>query len=449
MHLAPEGGRAARSRFRSTKADRLITEPGETAFSPSLIAIDGEPANDIAQAAAALRQPKAELAIVPRLPEARGGITAKTAAFLDRLQPETATLVVDLDVVEGNYLGLASSLKPAEIFYAVKANPAPEVLRLLAKRGSNFDVASRGEIDLCLEVGITADRISFGNTIKKASDIAYAHRRGVQLFAFDSEGELEKLAQHAPSAGVFCRLLVEGEGAEWPLSRKFGCSFAMAKDLLVRAQALGMDALGVSFHIGSQQCDLTQWDKLLERIGTFYAELRAAGLNPTLLNLGGGFPARYRKDVPSMADYGRRVIAAVARNLGPKLPRLIVEPGRGLVGEAGVIECEVVLVSKKDAADDARWVYLDIGKFSGLAETMDEAIKYRLVTAHDGGPAGPVVIAGPSCDSADILYEKTRYELPLALKPGDKVRILATGAYTSTYSTVGFNGFPPLKVLCI
>jgi ornithine decarboxylase len=448
MHLAPEGGRAARSRFRSTKADRLISQPGETAFAPALRAIDGEVqvANDHALT---LRQPKAELTVVPPQPGARGEITAKAAAFLDRLQPETPALVIDLDVVEGNYLGLAASLRPAEIFYAVKANPAPEVLRLLARRGSSFDVASRGEIDLCLEVGITADRISFGNTIKKAGDIAYAHRRGVKLFAFDSEGELEKLAQHAPGAGVFCRLLVEGEGAEWPLSRKFGCSFAMAKDLLLRARDLGLEALGVSFHIGSQQCDLSQWDKLLARIGAFYAELRAAGLEPSLLNLGGGFPARYRKDVPSMADYGRRVIGAVVRNLGPKLPRLLVEPGRGLVGEAGVIECEVVLVSKKDSGDEARWVYLDIGKFSGLAETMDEAIKYRFVTPYDGGPTGPVVIAGPSCDSADILYEKTRYELPLALKAGDKLRILATGAYTSTYATVGFNGFPPLKAYCI
>jgi len=449
MHLAPEGGRAARSSFRSTKADRLMTQPGETAFAPALRALEGEPANDIAQAANALRQGKPGLAVVPRQAAPRGDITEKAAAFLDRLQPETPALVIDLDVVEGNYLGLASSLKPAELFYAVKANPAPEILRLLAKRGSSFDVASRGEIDLCLEVGITAERISFGNTIKKAADIAYAHRRGVKLFAFDSEGELEKLAEHAPGAGVFCRVLVEGEGAEWPLSRKFGCSFVMAKDLLLRARDRGLQALGVSFHIGSQQCDLSQWDKLLARIGALYAELRAAGLSPSLLNLGGGFPARYRKDVPSMADYGQRVIAAVQRHIGPRLPRLIVEPGRGLVGEAGVIECEVVLVSKKDAADEARWVFLDIGKFSGLAETMDEAIKYRFVTAKDGGPTGPVVLAGPSCDSADILYEKTRYELPLDLKPGDKVRILATGAYTTTYASVGFNGFPPLKAYCI
>lgn len=389
------------------------------------------------------------LGVVPALPRERGVVTDKIAEFLDRVQPQTPCLVVDLDVVEGNYLGLAQSLQPAEIYYAVKANPAPEVLRLLARRGSNFDVASRGEIELCLEAGIPASRLSFGNTIKKQSDIAFAYARGVRLFAFDSEGELAKLAQVAPGAQVFCRVLVDGEGAEWPLSKKFGCSFAMARQLLLRAQALGLQAVGVSFHIGSQQCDLTQWGKVLGKIAALYGELRAAGLAPSLLNLGGGFPARYQKDVPSIQAYGRAVINAVRDHFGPILPRLIVEPGRGMVGEAGVIESEVVLVSTKELGEATRWVYLDIGKFSGLAETMDEAIKYRLQTPHDGTATGPVVLAGPSCDSADVLYEKTAYELPLALKPGDKVRILACGAYTTTYSSVGFNGFAPLKAYCI
>ena len=391
---------------------------------------------------------KPRLKLVPSLP-LRGDITAKQAAFLDRLQASEPCLVIDLDVVEANYLGLAQSLRPASLFYAVKANPAPEILRLVARLGGNFDVASRGEIDQCLEVGITADRISFGNTIKKERDIAYAHQRGVKLFAFDSDGELEKLARQAPGAAVFCRVLVDGEGAEWPLSRKFGCTPATAERLLVRAQALGLQAAGVSFHIGSQQTDLSQWDKVLGSIAALYARLVAHGLTPTLLNLGGGFPCRYRRDVPSVGDYGAAVIAAVEKHFGLGALRLIAEPGRGLVGEAGVLECEVVLVSRKDDAEATRWVYLDVGKFSGLAETMDEAIKYRLVTPHEAGPTGPVILAGPSCDSADILYEKAGYELPLALQPGDKVRILATGAYTTTYSSVAFNGFAPLKAYCI
>ena len=456
MLLAPQGGRSARIRsahLRNTTAPQKLPTPANEPSVADILRAEAACA-DVTQAG--LPAPKrsrrrrgADLSVVPPQPSDRGIVTPRIAEFLDRVQPQTPCLVLDLEVVEGNYRGLAAALDPAELYYAVKANPAPEILRLLARHNGHFDVASRGEIDQCLDVGIHADRLSFGNPIKKQSDIAYAFGRGVRLFAFDSEGELEKLAVAAPGATVFCRLLVDGAGAEWPLSRKFGCSFAMAKALLLRARALGLDAAGVSFHIGSQQTDLSQWDKVLGQIAQLYRELEAAGLKPTLLNLGGGFPARYQKEVPSIGDYGRGVIAAVRRNFGDEMPRLIAEPGRGLVGEAGVIESEVVLVSVKDAADPQRWVYLDIGKFSGLAETMDEAIKYRLKTPHDGTATGPVVLAGPSCDSADILYEKTAYELPLALKPGDKIRILACGAYTTTYSSVGFNGFAPLKAYCI
>ncbi len=423
MHIAQLGGRAARIRVRNQQ------QPMST------------PANK-----AAVRR---QLSLVPPAPQERGGVTPAMAQFLERMQPETPCLVIDSQVVERNYLELAAGLDPAKIYYAVKANPEPAVLRLLDRLGSNFDVASKGEIDICLELGITADRLSFGNTIKKAGDIRYAYARGVTLFAFDSEAELEKLADLAPGASVFCRLLVDGEGAEWPLSRKFGCSQRMAKNLLLRARELGMDAAGVSFHIGSQQTDLKQWDKVLGGIASLYAELEAEGLTPWLLNLGGGFPARYRKDVPGQRHYGESVIDAVARQMGGRPLQLIAEPGRGLVGESGVIEAEVVLVSTKDVGETTRWVYLDIGKFSGLAETMEEAIKYRIVTEHDGGPEGPVILAGPTCDSADVLYEKTTYSLPLALKPGDKVRILACGAYTTTYSSVAFNGFAPLKAYCL
>src|SRR5208282_4506113 len=176
---------------------------------------------------------------------------------------------------------------------------------------------------------------------------------------------------------------------------------------------------------------------------------RARGVDVRLINLGGGFPSRYHQDVPSNEDYGAAVIAAVRKHFDGRMPELIVEPGRAVVGDAGVIESEVVLISTKDLGEQTRWVYLDVGKFSGLVETMDEAIKYRLRTPHDGGATGPVVLAGPTCDSVDILYEKTTYRLPMSLKEGDKVRILSCGAYTTTYSTVGFNGFAPLKAYFI
>jgi ornithine decarboxylase len=376
-------------------------------------------------------------------------MTQRIFRFLADKHPDTPCLVVDLDRVEHNYRALADALPVARIFYAVKANPAPALIERLAALGASFDVASPGEIDLCLAAGVQPDRISYGNTIKKQRDIAYAYQRGIRLFAFDSEAELDKLAEAAPGAAVFCRVLVDCAGADWPLSRKFGCGGDMAVALLTAARRRGLDACGLSFHVGSQQTRLKQWDRAVGAVAKLFGRLREAGVEPRLVNLGGGFPTTYRTDVPPVADYARAIMNAMTRHFGNDLPEIIIEPGRSLAGDAGVIEAEVVLIARKDEQENRRWVYLDIGKFGGLAETMDESIKYPITTPRDGGVTGPVVLAGPTCDSADILYEKTPYLMPLDLSIGDKVKILSAGAYTSSYSSVGFNGFAPLKTYCI
>ena len=376
-------------------------------------------------------------------------MTEKIRRFLRERQPETPCLVVDLDAVADSYLQLTGLFPEAQVFYAVKANPASEVIQRLNTLGSGFDVASPGEIDLCLGQGASAVRMSYGNTIKKERDIAYAYERGVKLYAFDSESELEKIKRAAPGARVFCRVLVDCGGAEWPLSRKFGCSPEMAADLLRRARDYGLDPYGVAFHVGSQQTDLKQWDAAVGLAARVFTVLREANIDLRMVNVGGGFPARYRSEIPTLKRYAGAVTRAMTKHFGNNLPQVVIEPGRSMVGDAGIIQSEVVLISTKDYGEDKRWVYLDVGKFSGLAETMDEAIKYRIRTPHDGGETGPVVIAGPTCDSADILYEKTEYQLPRALKAGDKVEVLSTGAYTSSYSSVGFNGFAPLRTYCI
>lgn len=372
-------------------------------------------------------------------------MTPKIEDFLATQKPETPFLVVDLDIVENNFIGLRDALPIAQIFYAVKANPAEPILKRLIALGSNFDTASIHEIDSCLAAGADPARISYGNTIKKARDIAAAYERGIRLFAFDSETELDKLAEHAPGSKVFCRILMSNDGAEWPLSRKFGCEPEMARDLMVRAAELGMDPFGLSFHIGSQQKDLTQWDVAIGKVAMVFTNLREAGINLRMVNLGGGFPAQYRDSIPEADDYARAIMEAMTRHFGNDLPDIIVEPGRSIPGDAGLIDSEVVLISTKSYDEETRWVYLDIGQFGGLAETMGEAIKYRIRTPHDGTADGPVAIAGPTCDGADIMYERCGYRLPQALKVGDHVQILSTGAYTTTYSAVNFNGFPPLK----
>jgi ornithine decarboxylase len=376
-------------------------------------------------------------------------MTDRIRAFLDERRPDGPCLVVDLDVVRENFRAFTRALPDSRIFYAVKANPAPEILKLLASLGSSFDAASVAEIEMVLAAGATPDRISYGNTIKKERDIARAHALGVTLFAVDCVPEAEKISRAAPGARVFCRILTDGAGAEWPLSRKFGCVTDEAVDVLERAKELGLVAYGVSFHVGSQQTDTEAWDRALCDASRIFREAAERGMQLAMVNLGGGFPARYLKDVPAAEEYGRSIFAALRRHFGNRIPETIIEPGRGMVGDAGVLKAEVVLVSKKARDDEKRWVYLDVGKFGGLAETMEEAIRYPIRTPRDGSVGGPCIVAGPTCDSADVLYEKTPYELPLSLTIGDEVLIEGTGAYTTTYSSVAFNGFEPLQAYVI
>jgi ornithine decarboxylase len=372
-------------------------------------------------------------------------MTDRIREFLRNRVDDGPVLVVDLDVVRDNYNAFAKALPDSRVFYAVKANPAPEVLSLLASLGSCFDTASVAEIEMALAAGATPDRVSYGNTIKKERDIARAYELGVRLFAVDCKPEVDKIARAAPGSKVFCRILCDGAGAEWPLSRKFGCEPAMAADVLEHAHRQGLIAYGISFHVGSQQRNQHAWDRALAQSAAVFKECGERGINLSMVNLGGGFPTKYLKSVPSVRTYGSAIFRALRKHFGNRIPETIIEPGRGMVGNAGVIETEVVLVSKKSEEDEVRWVYLDIGKFGGLAETMDEAIRYPIRTPRDGGETAPCILAGPTCDSADVLYEKQPYLLPVSIEIGDKLLIEGTGAYTSTYSSVAFNGFPPLK----
>ncbi len=198
--------------------------------------------------------------------------------------------MVDLDVVRDNFHAFRHAMPDSAIYYAVKANPAPEVLRLLASLGSNFDCASVAEIEMALDAGATAARISYGNTIKKERDIARAHALGINLFAVDSHEEVEKISRAAPGARVFCRVLTDGEGAEWPLSRKFGCVPQMAVDVLVYAHQLGLESYGVSFHVGSQMTKVDAWDAALADAKRVFVSACRAGYPPADGQHGRRFP---------------------------------------------------------------------------------------------------------------------------------------------------------------
>lgn len=368
--------------------------------------------------------------------------------FLDQQRPETPCLVMDLAQVRNRYRQLRTALPDARICYAVKANPTPDVVGELVGLGSSFDVASPGEIDLCLAKGAAPESISYGNTIKKRRDVARAYEQGVRLFATDSAADLANIAEVAPGAQVFCRVLVDNTGSRTPFGRKFGCLPETAVELLVRARELGLDPVGVSFHSGSQQLEPSAWEHGISAAQRVFAGCAERGLELRMVNLGGGLPASYTESAPPLADYVQRIEEALDRCFPSARPELLVEPGRFIVGDAGVLRSEVVLVT--DSCDgERRWVYLDIGRYNGLAETEGEAITYRLRTSRDGDEVGPVVLAGPTCDGDDVLYQRTRYELPRTLRGGDWVDLLSAGAYTASYSSVGFNGFTPLPTYCV
>jgi ornithine decarboxylase len=222
-------------------------------------------------------------------------MNARIRDFLSRRTEDGPCLVLDLDVVRNNYLALARALPDTRVFYAVKANPAPEVLNLLTALGSCFDVASIGEVEMVLKTGVGPERISSGNTIKKERDIARAHELGVRLFAVDSMAEVDKVARAASGSRVFCRILCDGQGADWPLSRKFGCAPELAPDILEHAKRNRLHAYGVSFHVGSQQMNPDAWDAALAASAEIFRVCAERGIVLGMVNLGGGFPARYLK----------------------------------------------------------------------------------------------------------------------------------------------------------
>jgi diaminopimelate decarboxylase/spermidine synthase len=352
--------------------------------------------------------------------------------------PESPYLTIDLDRVRKNLQTLRAALPDAQIRYAVKANPAEAVLRLLAAEGVTFDVASVGEIDACDSAGIDGGFLTFGNPIRKPSEMATAYSRGVHRFTFDTEHGVTAIAERASAASVECRIAPQFSPSVTPFGHKFGCAPEEAVRLLDRARQLGLRPEGVCFHVGSQQLEPSAWELGVRCAAPIFD---AVG-DLTTINVGGGFPIAYAASVPALEAISDTIESALTRYFGAHPPQLVVEPGRVIVGSAGTIRCEVVAL--RTGTDGRRWVYLDIGRYGGLAETENEYIRYRLQTARDGDPADDAVIAGPTCDGDDVLYQ--RYPLPVTLCPGDRVEILDAGAYTASYASTAFNGFPPLPV---
>ena len=365
-------------------------------------------------------------------------------AELGRLDHPTPYLLMDLDAVEGAYHAITDALPEVAIHYATKCNPDARILGRLHTAGSGFEIASYSELQTLNSLGVRADEVIFSSPVKPWTQIREAARAGVWRFAFDSATELDKLAAHAPGAAVYVRLATGSPGSKVPSEGKFGVAGGQAVELMQSARSRGLEPYGIAYHVGSQMTQPRAWQDATRRAAAVLRELQAHGITLRMLNIGGGFPARYTDPVPDLADYGACIRQAVARHL-PYPIQLCAEPGRALVAEAGVLVATIIGTAERGGRS---WLHLDVGAFNGMMETLltQNRLVYPLADSRATDERCAYHITGPTCDSQDTMF--LGVPLSRGLVPGDQVYIYTAGAYTTCYAST-FNGFSAPTTHCL
>ena len=365
-------------------------------------------------------------------------------AELGKLDHPTPYLMMDLDAVEGAYHGITNALPEVAVHYATKCNPDARILGRLHTAGSGFEIASYSELQTLTSLGVRADEVIFSSPVKPWAQIREAARAGVWRFAFDSATELDKLAAHAPGAAVYVRLATGSPGSKVPSEGKFGVAGGQAVELMQTARSLGLHPYGIAYHVGSQMTDPRAWEDATRRAAAVLRALQARGITLRMLNIGGGFPARYTDPVPDLAEYGACIRQAVARHL-PYPIQLSAEPGRALVAEAGVLVATVIGTAERAGNS---WLHLDVGAFNGMMETLltQNRLVYPLADSRATDERCVYHITGPTCDSQDTMF--LGVSLSRGLVPGDQVYIYTAGAYTTCYAST-FNGFGAPTTHCL
>ncbi|MCS7307108.1 MAG: type III PLP-dependent enzyme [Aquificaceae bacterium] len=356
------------------------------------------------------------------------------------LAPEkTPVLLMDLEGVKSRYLEIKYHFPQFKVYYAVKANDHEEVLRVLAQLGSGFEVASSEELRKVLNLGVKPERVISSNPVKPVEFIEYAYRQGVNRFAVDSFTEVDKVAKFAPRSRVYVRLVVPNEGSDWPLSKKFGVDVDTALDILLYAQDRGLIPYGLTFHAGSQCNNFRNWLIGIKRTSELWHKARLKGLRLQMLNMGGGLPVKYTYEALRIEDIAYYVRGLLQKFM-PTLPHeLQIEPGRGVVGDQGLMVCRVIGKAKRG---EENWLYIDTGVFNGLAEAIG-GIRYPFYLNREG-ELKEWTIGGISCDSMDVIARRVSLPEP---EVGDYLYVLSAGAYTTVYAAE-FNGFPKPEVFC-
>lgn len=366
----------------------------------------------------------------------------KTLRYLDRENIETPFLLIDREKVREKTSMIGRYIKNSKVFYAVKANPDIEILKFLNKLKLGFEIASEGELEILSSIGVKPSRIISSNPVKSLRFLKIAASYGINLFSFDSEEEVEKLSRFIPKSNVYVRLSVPNEGSEWPLSKKFGVELDEAVALLLYAREKGLNPIGITFHVGSQCTNIYNWNIALDKAKALWDIVKKKGIKLKLLNIGGGYPIRYTKNVISIEAIEMNVNSLIYERF-PEDIEVHIEPGRAVVGDAGIFVTTVIGKAKRGDED---WVYIDTGVFNGLMESVG-GIKYSYIveTNKQTRHKKQWTIAGPSCDSFDVIDNNVPLPEP---QVGNLILILSSGAYTVSYASE-FNGFSIPKTILI
>jgi ornithine decarboxylase len=341
-------------------------------------------------------------------------------------------LILDTAIVRAKTRRFRAAMPRVRPHYAVKANPDRRVLKVLAQEGCGFEIASTAELDLLVSLGVNPAEIFFSNPMKSRESIAYAAVKGVEWYVIDSLEELRRVLEVKPNAKQYLRIATPNIGSDWPLSGKFGAGAGDAREIIAAAAKLGADLAGITFHVGSQCRNPENWRVALEKARSLFDLMIKAGLKPRLLNVGGGYPVRHVKPIPSIEVIGNVVNEGL--RAFPDDVQVIAEPGRYLVSDAGYFVCRVLGTASRAGK---RWMHWDAGLFGGVIEAS-EGLRYRIRTDRSG-PDIVWTVGGPTCDSVDIVMRDE--PLPSDLQEGDFVYIRNAGAYTTAYASQ-FNGFP-------
>jgi len=353
----------------------------------------------------------------------------------------TPFLAIDLDALRANYRRLKHALQGIEVFYSMKANDHPKIIEVLSRDGCSFEIASIKELELLIKYKVPPEKIVCFHSIKTADFLKKLRKYKVKIMAFDSFEEVDKIAKYFPRSEVVLRIVVNNEGSDWPLTRKFGVDAGVALDYLKYAKNKGLVPIGLTFHVGSQCRNKNNWTSAIYVCEDIWEQAKRNGISLSYLSLGGGVPVKHTKAIPTPEEINEAIMPAL-KKLKAKNGnvRVTIEPGRGLVGDAGIMSTTVIGKAKRESED---WIYIDIGVFNGLMETV-EGFEYE-IGAEGDRIMKTVTIGGPSCDSVDIPFKNI---IIPEVSIGERLYIINSCAYTTVYAAP-FNGFPIPKVYFI